>query len=145
MALNKNKKSGFSLLELILAIAIFSIGSFAMATMLIDSNLSTKLGYEKVEALFYTREGIEALRAIRDNSWADLIDDPSQGIDNSGAVPVLTEAPDVIDDKYTRMVSISTNPASASMKDVSVTVSWDLTSAHSTSVTLSSVLTNWRL
>ena len=143
MFLSKNKKTGFSLLELILAIAIFSIGSFAMATMLIDSNLSTKLGYEKVEALFYTREGMEALRAIRDNGWADLTAGASQGIDNGGAVPVLTEAPDVIDDKYTRTVSVE--DTSSSLKTVSVTVSWDLTLAHNTSVTLTSVLTNWRL
>jgi prepilin-type N-terminal cleavage/methylation domain-containing protein len=137
----KNKKEGFSLLELILAIAIFSLGSVAMSTLLIDSNITTRLGTERTEALFYAKEGIEAVRSIRDNSWAGL-EIGTHGLDNSGVAWAFSGALEEINGKYTRTVEVSS--VSTSTKNVSVNISWNITSGRTASTTLETVLTNWR-
>jgi prepilin-type N-terminal cleavage/methylation domain-containing protein len=133
---------GFSLLELILAVAIFSLGSVAMVTMLVDANLSTRLSAERTEALFYAAEGLNATRSIRDNAWSDLSAGP-HGLDDSGASPVFSggsDSPDG-DDKYTRVITIT--DIDASTKNISANITWNLTSARIASVTLETVLTNW--
>lgn len=133
-------KCGFSLLELILVIAIFSLSSFALASMLIDANLSTKLSTEQTEALFYAKEGIEAVRAIRDNDWASLTDG-DHGLEINSTW-VFHDNFDLIDNKYTRTVSIIT--VDDSTKNISVNVVWALTSSRMSNITLNTILTNWK-
>lgn len=143
MFIVKNKKLGFSLLELVLAIAVFSLGSFAVATMLIDSNISTKLSSERIEALFYAKEGIDAVRSIKENTaWAEF-SDGEYGLDNSGGNWVLSVSPDLINDKYTRTVTVEAVEGFTTVKNVSVEIAWDLTPARRVSTVLSTVLTNW--
>ncbi len=143
--LNKKilKNLGFSLLELILAIAVFSLGSYAVATLLIDSNTSTRSGLERTEALSHAKEGIEAVRYIRDQDW-DNLTNGSHGLDSSsGEWVFVIDTPDLIADKYTRTVSVSDRPDATSTKDISVTVSWSLTPSRISSVSLNTILTNW--
>ncbi len=147
MELLKTKKNilrqaGFSLLELTLAIAIFSLGSVGMATLLIDSNLSTKLAGERTEALLYAKEGIDAVKSIRDSNWDSVSVGVHGLVSNSGAW-VFDGSPDLISGKYTREVDVVS--ATSTIKNVSVTVSWDLVSGRPASVVLDTILTNWRL
>lgn len=141
-------KSGFSLLELVLAIAIFSFSSFTLATMIIDSNISTRLSADRTEALLYAKEGVEAVRSIRDNDWATwasttdgyyglLIDEAS----STWAFNASTS--DLINDKYTRMVNLATDLEVDTSRDVSVNISWDLTSGRIASTTIGTVFSNW--
>lgn len=138
-------RRGFSLLELVLAIAIFSLGSIATATLLIDSNISTKLSLERTEALFYAKEGIEAVRSIRDNSFANLIDGVHGLISSSTDQWEFTGDSDLISDQYTRTVNITTGEHGTSTKDVSVTIEWALNPARNSSVTLNTIFTDWKL
>jgi len=144
MSKNTYKNSGFSLLELVLAIAIFSLGSIAMATLIIDSNLSTKTAIERTEAIFYAKEGLEAVRSIRDHAWADLTDD-NHGLNfeaegswrfNGGAYDLIS------DDKYTRVIAIS--DLTADTKQIISTITWDITPSREASVSLTTILGNWR-
>ena len=141
------QSGGFSLLELVLAIAIFSISSFAMATMLIDSNISTRLSLDRTDALNYAKEGMEAVRSIRDNNWSiwSALADGNYGllIDQSSSTWKFNGTSDLIDNKYTRTVNIATDPVISSSKDVSVNVAWNLTPSRLASTTLSSVFSNW--
>jgi prepilin-type N-terminal cleavage/methylation domain-containing protein len=145
----KKNNLGFSLLELILAVAIFSLGSYVTATMLIDSNISTKLNTERIQAMLYAKEGIEAVRSIRDAD-SDLFFTPNEG--NYGLVDTnnsweLTDTPDLIDNKYTRTVTISEGPAlnaDSPTKSVSINIAWELTPARVASTTLMTVLSDWR-
>jgi prepilin-type N-terminal cleavage/methylation domain-containing protein len=140
----KNKKSGFSLLELVLAIAIFSLSSFALATMLIDSNISVRLSTERTEALFYAKEGVEAMRSIRNNNpWAYLTEGEHY-LDESGETWALTDIPNILADKYTRVISIEDLPDDPNTKNITVTVGWDINSGRTASVNLETVLTNWQ-
>jgi len=141
------KSRGFSLLELVLAVAIFSFSSFALATMIIDSNISTRLSADRTEALLYAKEGIEAVRSIRDNDWTTWVGtaDGDYGllIDAASSTWIFDNSPDRINDKYTRTITLDTNSEVDSSRDVSVNISWDLTPGRIASTTLSTVFSNW--
>ena len=136
-------KRGFSLLELVLAVAVFSVGSFALATLLIDSNISTKLSTERINALLYAKEGIGAVQSIRNSGWAALTDG-NHGLSHANSSWSFVSSSDLIDNKYTRVISIaSTNPPATSSKTVTANVSWYLTPVRIASTTINTVLTNW--
>ena len=140
-----NKKLGFSLLELILAIAVFSIGSFALATLLIDSNISTKLSTERINALLYAKEGIGAVQSIRNSGWAALTDG-NHGLSHANSSWSFVSSSDLIDNKYTRVISIANTPGAnpaTSSKTVTSNVSWNLTPVRIASTTITTILTNW--
>jgi prepilin-type N-terminal cleavage/methylation domain-containing protein len=145
----KQSNRGFSLLELILAIAVFSLSSVALATLLIDANISTKLSNEQTEALSYAKEGIEATRAIRDaSSTAFFALEGDYGLLETDGTWSFDGDSDFINDKYTRVINITNtegaNPATSS-KNIISTISWNLTSGRVSSASLTTVLTNWHL
>jgi hypothetical protein len=109
--------------------------------MLIDSNISTKLNSERTEALFYAKEGMEAVRSIRNDDW-DAFVDGTYGLSTSSSKWVLSDDDsDLIDDKFTRTVTIATRDDEN--KDVSVNVAWNLTPTRIASTTLSTIFSNW--
>jgi prepilin-type N-terminal cleavage/methylation domain-containing protein len=146
---NSKDKNGFSLLELVLAVAIFSFSSFALATMIIDSNISTRLSTDKTDALFYAKEGVEAVRSIRDNDWTAWASttDGNYGLSintvGSSSAWIFNGASDLIDNKYTRTVNIATDPVVPTSKDVTVNIAWDLTPGRIASTTLLTIFSNW--
>ncbi len=143
--LNILRNGGFSLLELILAIAIFSLSSYGIATMLIDANITTRTSTERIAALFYAKEGIEAVRSIRDNdlsTWSALPDGDYELVYSDDIWNLSTTSDQMIDDKYTRIINFE-NQTSSSVKLVNSTVSWDLTPSRNISITLTSLFSNW--
>lgn len=146
---NINYKLGFSLLELLLAVAIFALGSFALITILIDSNINTRLSTERTDALFHAKEGINAIRSIRDRvAWAELIDG-DYGLAYVDGDWTLSTSSDLIDsnsevndNKYERTVTLT--EVSSSTKNVSVNINWDLTPARNVNVVLNTIITNWK-
>lgn len=148
MIITRIKRSGgFSLLELVIAIAIFAFASFAMGAMLIDSNVSTNVSIERTEALLYTKEGIEVVRSIRDNDFAawSVLADGNHGlsINTSSSTWVLSGIADILDTKFTRVVNISSSSTAPFLKNISVTVDWPLASGRLASTTLETVISNW--
>lgn len=71
--INFNKKNlGFTLIEVLIACSIISISIF---TLMQTSEKSIQLsGYalDKVQASLLLEEGVEAVKSIRDNSFADI-------------------------------------------------------------------------
>jgi prepilin-type N-terminal cleavage/methylation domain-containing protein len=130
-----NQNKGFSLLELILAVAIFSLASFAMATLLIDANISTKLAAERKEALSYAVGGISNIQALGGESFGNLVSGITEdSIYTDDVVPIL---------KFNRTITISTSTDYSKL--VSVSVSGAIDATHLASTTISTLLTNWRL
>jgi prepilin-type N-terminal cleavage/methylation domain-containing protein len=138
---NKKNNKGFSLLELVLAIAIFSLSSVALVTLIIDAGVSTRLSQERSEALFYAKEGMDAVRAIRDSAWASTTVG-THGLSTDNSSWVFAGDSDLINDKYTRTVEIE--DVSVTTKNVTVNIVWSLTPARPATVTLTTILTNWR-
>ena len=81
--MNKNKANelpGFSLIEIILAVALFSIFSAVAITFSFQALQAEQKGNEKELATNYAEEGIEVVRAIRDDSFDNLNDTDSSGL-----------------------------------------------------------------
>src|SRR3989344_7564307 len=64
---------GFSLVEVILAVAIFTIMAVSGVATILHSFSVNKLGEEESNAHYYAQEGIEAVRSIKDKSWSNLV------------------------------------------------------------------------
>ncbi len=140
--------AGFSLLELILAIAIFSLSSFAIATMLIEDNLNTKFNKERTKALYYLKESMDGVISIRnsststDSEWFTMADG-DYGLEKADYTWSFLADPDLIDDKYLRTIGILASSTDETTKDVSVNISWDLTPARRVGLSLNTTFTKW--
>jgi len=84
---NKNKKNGFTLVETLIAIAIFSVALTAFMGVLASSISNTNFAKQKMTATYLAQEGIEYIRNTRDDytlyhysfeteqfGWEDFID-----------------------------------------------------------------------
>lgn len=64
-----NNKKGFSLLEVIVAIFIITIGIAGTLNLMSFSISSVAVAKSQVVAASLAQEGLEVVRAIRDNNW----------------------------------------------------------------------------
>lgn len=73
---NKNMQNikGFSLIELIVAVGIFAILGAGVTYIIINSYSNFQGTGDRQAVAKFAQEGIEAVRAIRDNSWEDIED-----------------------------------------------------------------------
>jgi len=62
-------RSGFGLLEIIIAIGITSITFVAIAGVAATTLKNIRENENSEKALFYAQEGIEAVRAVKDKGW----------------------------------------------------------------------------
>jgi len=72
----KIKKTGFTLMEAIVAIFLITVGivgTYALITMTISSATISK---DKLVAAYLAQEGIEIVRNIRDTNWLDPTNPP---------------------------------------------------------------------
>ncbi len=70
---NKNKK-GFSLVEVIIAIFIITIGVTGAMSLMVYSISSVAVSKSKIIAVSLAQEGIEVVRNIRDTNWIEAAD-----------------------------------------------------------------------
>jgi len=67
------KIQGFSLIELIVAIAIFSILASGVVYVFVNSYKNFFGVGDKQVMVQFAQEGMEAVRSIRDNSWQSIV------------------------------------------------------------------------
>lgn len=136
----KAKRSrGMTVVEVVVAIAIFSILATVAYTIFIGTDNLVKRADQKSKALLLAEEGIEAARSIREESYVNLVDG-THGLSSVGSKWSLAGTSDVTD-SYTRVLNIVTK--SMDEKEVTVTVSWMSQTSPSNSVVMSTYLTNW--
>lgn len=154
---NKKRKTaaGFSLVELLLAGALFALFAGGVVTVLFSGLAADRLGEETTIATEYAREGIEAVRAIRDARYDDLVTTDSSGLARDNGTWTLVGTSDQFG-KYTRVVrigdgrrdadgQIAENGApDAGTRRVTVSVSWNVTPTRADSVVLDTYFTQWR-
>ncbi len=141
----QNKKTAFTLLEIIFGIAIFSAAAISVGYMVFDSSSATDANNKKINTILLARECLEASRSIRDiGGFASLSIGDNQGmefdsINNTWSFQV---SPDVSDDGiYTRSVSVSLRDSHT--KVVTCTVS-ATSYTRVISTTLIGWFTDWR-
>lgn len=150
-------KNGQSLIEVIVAMAIFALMATAMIGLSLGSFNSLQRGGDNTEARALAMEGIEAVRSIRDGAWNELIINQS-AVEVSGGQWIFTgEGTTETLGKYTRTITIEnvcrnvtddiiTCPGSYTdphSKKVTVVISWVTTNNANVSIQEVSYLTNW--
>lgn len=158
----KNSRTGFGLIEIVVAVAIISISFFALAGV---SQIALRVVHKSTEetrANFLLEEGIEIVRLLRDETWTGNIDSLSVStvyypVYNTGLNEwqLSTTNPGAIDGIFTRTISFANvyrrdsdddivDPASPDPKtvdggtrEVTITVSWGSTEVVSITISVS--------
>lgn len=136
-SITKNS-GGFSAVEALLAATVFGIIVAAIGGALVYSRSSADVSGDRARALALAGEGLEAVRNIRDNSYASLVDG-TFGLIQSSNQWALSGASDT-SGIYTRQITVASN--GANRKTITSKVTWP-SLASTSEVTLTSQLTNW--
>jgi Tfp pilus assembly protein PilV len=137
------QKKGFSLVEVLLAVAFFALVISGLVGSFFYGQISTAFSGNRNRASFLAFEGIEALRNIRADAFSNLPLVTNGGIAVAGNLWTLSGSPDTIDNNFfTRRVDVTT--VDANTKRATVTVSWDQPPQPAGSVTADSYFTNWQ-
>lgn len=130
---------GFSLLEVLLSIALFSLITVAFIGAILSSQQSTLTTGKRARAVFFAEEGLEAVRNIRDASFSNLTDG-TFGVTTSSNTWVLSGESTQVDG-FTRSVSIATIDSKS--KYVTSTVLWQQDARRMGSISFVTLLSNW--
>lgn len=137
-----NDSKGQVLMELLVAMAVFVLAISAITFLLLDSFLAERGSRERIQTIFLAKEGQEAARSIRDNSW-DSLTIGSHGLAVSGGQWVFQGSEDDVSDQLKDGVrKIIIESIDSDRKKIISKVSWNSTRPQE--VTLVSYLTNWR-
>ncbi|MBI4458201.1 hypothetical protein HY633_04520 [Candidatus Uhrbacteria bacterium] len=135
----RESDAGQSLLEVVIALALFTVGVATVGLTLVDADVSSRQGVERTQATLLAREGLEAARSIRDADF-DNLTAGSHGLALSAGRWTFSGASDV-QDQFTRTVAVADLDIDA--KRITSTVSWQFTAARPNSVVLTDDLTDW--
>lgn len=136
------KAQGFSLVEIILAVALFGLIVTALGGALAYGEESMAVGGSVGRAGYLAEEGLEAVRNIRDNSFAALVDGTYGLATTSNKWNLVLNTPDVTDNYFTRSVQIVT--VDDKTKSITATVNWNATLQRTKSIVLTTYLTKWQ-
>ncbi|MBI4239900.1 hypothetical protein HY620_02850 [Candidatus Uhrbacteria bacterium] len=130
---------GFSLIEIILACALFLVLAATFVGAFLYGQESMQLAGTRNRAAFLAEESLEATRILRDEQMSNLVDG-TYGLTMSGNQWGLVAAPDVTNG-FTRQIDISS--IDANTKRIRSTVTWQQNLQRQGSLTLDTVLTDW--
>ncbi len=138
----KKQNRGFSLLELLLAIAIFSLSAISIGYLLIESARATELNTKKIQATLLAREGIEAVRSIRDVDGFSALTIGSHGLafNNITNTWSFSGTSDTSTDGYVRVITLTDESPRIKVSSV---VSIDVL-GRTISTSLITYFTDWR-
>lgn len=131
-------QKGFSLAEIVVAIAIFGLLVSSVATALMVFSKSVKFSGKKQQAILLAEEGLEAVRNMRDADFASLTDG-TFGIATTSNAWGFSGSLDTTG-IFNRHVDVTT--ISPSQKQVTSTVNWQQGNLDRL-VSLSTYFTNW--
>mgnify|MGYP001572188924 FL=1 len=137
---SKNSRRGFSLIEAVLAVSLFSLVLLALISAIVYGRESIALSGIRSRALLIAEEGQEAIRNLRDEKFSNLVDG-TYGLATSSNQWVLSGTSDVTD-IFTRQIQIGT--INSHTKIATTTVTWQPKEGRSGQITLTSYLTEWR-
>lgn len=134
------RQSGMSLIEALLAVAIFAVIATGVIGAIIYGQESTAVAGARERATKIAEEGIEAVRNIRDSGYDNLPVDGTYGLVVSGGVWMLSGASDTTD-IFTRSVTLAT--VDSRTRNVTVSVDWTQTVQRPGNISINTYLTDW--
>lgn len=157
-------QKGLSVIEVILAAAIFMIFATAAVITVVQGFNVNRLGAEETTATQFAAEGIEAVRSIKNQAYSNLSNTSGIGVKRNATTGVWewqTSPPNNtlihnISDNYSREIKVENVNRDASgnivstggtldpdTKKVTSTASWNFNAARPESVALTTYLTDW--
>jgi prepilin-type N-terminal cleavage/methylation domain-containing protein len=109
------KNSGFTLIEVLIAMAIFAIGILAVGSMQLSNTKNNTTGNITTQATMLARQKIEELKTVSDVTTLTSGTDPNNPIDVDGNPGGL----------YTRGWSVANPLGGSTTRQITVTVSWN--------------------
>ncbi|MEI6228438.1 MAG: prepilin-type N-terminal cleavage/methylation domain-containing protein [Candidatus Saccharibacteria bacterium] len=140
LSIIKSSQSGMSLVEVLLAVAIFAVISTGLIGGIIYGQESTAVAGARERAVKIAEEGIEAVKNIRDSNFNAFPADGTYGLTNGTGYWGFNGASDTTD-IFTRSVVLST--VDSRTRDVTVNVTWTQTAQRSGSISLNMHLADW--
>lgn len=138
-----NKERGQSLLELLIAMGVFVLAVSAVTFLILDAYLADRFGRERMIATFLAKEGMEAVRSIRDNNWNNL----TPGVYGLATLNDNWIFQGVEDDLSNQLKQgrrrIIIESIDSDRVSITSQVTWQLTEARPQEVSLVTYLTNW--
>ncbi len=133
-----NLQRGASLIELLVAIGVFTVGVITILFLVFDSGTATRSGATRTQATLLSQEGLEAVRTIRDNDFTTLVDG-TYGIALSAGKWILSGTSDITG-QFTRIITIAPGTDSFSKK-ITSSVSLPITPTRNQKITFVEYLT----
>lgn len=128
-------RKGFSLVEVILSIALMMMIVLGVSSSILYAEQSAVLLRDRSQAVFYAEEAVEAVRNIRDSNFGNVVDG-TYGLAISSNNWIFSGTSDK-QGIYTRKVEVSS--ISSGIKRITATVTWS-----GGSYITSTDLTDWR-
>ncbi len=159
--MNTTLKKGFSMIEVILGVAIFVIFSSGAIVAVISGINNNRLGAEVTIANQFNAEGIEAVRSIKNQLFSTLAGKAglgNQGVAVSGGVWTFSGTSNSLpsDTRFVRTLLVTSvqrngngdivtsGTVDGSTYKVVATTTWNFNTARQNSVVLTSYMTNWK-
>jgi Tfp pilus assembly protein PilV len=133
------EQGGFSVVEVLLAATVFGFLVTGLIGALVYGRSGTASAGDRHRAVMLADECIDATRNIGNITYSNLTDG-THGLGQSGGAWAFSGSSDT-ESVYTRQVSISA--AGTDSKDINCTVSWPQPGGTTSTVTLTSRITNW--
>jgi len=151
------RQNGFSLVEIILTVALFGLFATALLGLLMNSYGSNFQASERQKATLYAQQGLEAVWSIRRQAW-NLLANGDYGLANSGGYWQFFGSSDLLENKYSRVVTIADvcrdgggnivdcpgGLVDLYTKKATVRVSYPAITGVGNEISLVSYLTNWQ-
>ncbi|MFH1047823.1 MAG: type II secretion system protein [Patescibacteria group bacterium] len=151
------REAGMSVLEVLLAIAIFGVLAASLMTMVWGSLVISGGAVERIRATLLAEEGLDAARSIRNIAWTELADG-DHGLDKTGGLWQFAGASDSTDGLYVRSVNVEAvnrdvngdivavgGTLDPRTKKITSTVTWNSPYDGAKSLALVTHLTNWNV
>ncbi|MEY4744551.1 MAG: hypothetical protein RL272_496 [Candidatus Parcubacteria bacterium] len=131
---------GYSLIEAVLAGALFALVATIFIGAIAYGNESAALAGQRARAAFIADEGLEIVRNMRDEDFANLVDG-TYGLALTGDQWTFSGSQDTVGE-FTREITITA--VGAGTKTVASTVTWQQNAQRTGTVSLETRMTAWR-
>jgi|GEM_PF-2439780 len=133
------KERGQSLVEVLVALGVFVVGIASVGFLIMDAGATSSESLEQTKAILFAREGVAAVRSMRDGDF-DNITAGIHGLALSGGAWTFSGTED-FSGVFARQVTVT--DIDSDTKQIDSRVSWNVLGGRAVSYTLTDYLTDW--